>query len=39
VVTRFKTYGVALDPVCAAYSEAVLALPAMQEWYAAAQRE
>ena len=39
VVTRFKTYNVSLDPVCAAYSEAVLNLPAMQEWYAAAAVE
>jgi glutathione S-transferase len=38
VVLRFQTYGVDLDPVCAAYAEAVLALPSMQEWIAAAQR-
>jgi glutathione S-transferase len=38
VVTRFKTYGVipTLDPICRAYCEAMLAHPAMKEWYAAA---
>ncbi len=36
VVTRFITYGVALPPVCAAYCDTILALPAMQEWIAAA---
>ncbi|AFY71359.1 Glutathione S-transferase domain protein [Thalassoporum mexicanum PCC 7367] len=35
VVLRFVTYGVELDPVCQAYLEAVLNLPAMQEWLAA----
>ncbi len=39
VVTRFHTYDVALDKVCAAYCRTVLALPEMQEWTAAAQRE
>lgn len=39
VVTRFRTYGVELDPVCTAYSDAVRALPAMQDWAAAAQAE
>lgn len=39
VVSRFRTYGVALDPVCEAYKRAVWALPAMQEWLAAARRE
>jgi glutathione S-transferase len=39
VVTRFKSYGVPLDPVSAAYRDAVLALPAMREWYAAAAAE
>jgi glutathione S-transferase len=32
VVTRFKTYHLPLDAVPAAYAEAVMALPAMQEW-------
>lgn len=32
VVTRFLTYGVALDPVTQAYCDAVMALPAMQAW-------
>ena len=39
VCTRFATYGVALDPVCAAYSGRILAWPAMQEWIAAAKQE
>jgi glutathione S-transferase len=39
VVLRFQSYGVLLDAVCAAYVEAVLALPAMQEWIAAAKDE
>ncbi len=37
VATRFRTYGVALDHDSAAYVEAIHALPAMQEWVAAAQ--
>ena len=37
VVLRFRTYGVELSN--RAYAEAVLALPAMQEWIAAAERE
>jgi glutathione S-transferase len=36
VVSRFKTYGVALDPMALAYADAVLALPSMREWAAAA---
>jgi glutathione S-transferase len=36
VVTRFRTYDVKLDPQCAAYSEAILALPEMQAWISAA---
>jgi glutathione S-transferase len=32
VAFRFQSYGVTLDPVCRAYIEALLALPAMQEW-------
>jgi glutathione S-transferase len=39
VCTRFLTYGVPLDPRCAAYRDAVLALPDMVEWTAAAQAE
>jgi glutathione S-transferase len=39
VVTRFHRYGVRLDPVLTAYRDTVLALPAMQEWTAAAQSE
>lgn len=39
VVTRFRTYGVALEPLLAAYADAVLALPAMQQWADAARAE
>jgi glutathione S-transferase len=39
VVTRFRTYDVALDAPCAAYGERIMALPEMAEWIAAAKRE
>ena len=39
VVTRFKTYGVALNAVSQAYSEAILAFPAVKQWYADAAAE
>ena len=39
VVTRLDTYGVDLDRTCAAYSRAVLSLPAFVEWRDAALRE
>ncbi|MFZ4284811.1 glutathione S-transferase [Variovorax sp. HJSM1_2] len=39
VVTRFLTYDVKLEPVCAAYCKRIMALPAMQEWVADAQQE
>jgi glutathione S-transferase len=39
VVTRFITYDVKLDDGCAAYCEAIMALPHMQEWVAAAKAE
>ncbi len=39
VATRFRTYGVALDPVCRAYVDSIYALPAMGEWIAAAKIE
>lgn len=39
VVTRFKTYGVSVDAACADYMQAILDLPAMQEWYADAAAE
>jgi len=39
VATRFRSYGVALDPVSEAYVNAIYALPAMQEWCAAAAKE
>jgi glutathione S-transferase len=39
VVLRFRTYEVELSPVCRAYADAVLALPALQEWMHDAGRE
>jgi len=39
VVTRFLTYHVRLDHACAEYCQTIMALPAMEEWVAAAQAE
>jgi glutathione S-transferase len=39
VATRFLTYDVSLDPDCAAYCAALVEIPAMQEWIAAAKAE
>ena len=39
VVSRFQTYGVAVDAVSEAYKNSVLALPAMRQWYQAAAAE
>ena len=39
VVLRFRTYEVGLPEACRAYSNAILALPAMKEWIAAATAE
>ncbi len=39
VVSRFTTYAVSLDPVCRHYADAILSLPAMQDWIAAAKAE
>lgn len=39
VVTRFVTYSTPLPPVAKTYVETILALPAMQEWIAAAHAE
>jgi glutathione S-transferase len=39
VATRFRTYGVGLGAVEAAYVEAVLSLPAFLEWQEAARQE
>jgi len=39
VVSRFKTYGVSLPAISRQYADTMLALPAMQEWLAAAQAE
>ena len=39
VVTRFLTYDVTLDTVCAGYCKRIIELPAMQEWIKAAKQE
>ncbi len=39
VATRFRSYGISLDPVSDAYVEAVLARPEMREWTQEALRE
>ena len=39
VVTRFRTYRVALNPVCRAYGDAVWETPDMREWIAGARDE
>jgi glutathione S-transferase len=39
VVTRFLSYDVALDSVCASYCKRVMELPAMKEWVAEAKKE
>jgi glutathione S-transferase len=39
VVLRFLTYGVQLDSIAQTYTQAVLTLPAMQEWLKAAATE
>ena len=39
VATRLRTYGVALDPLAAAYVEAIHAWPLFREWQAAALEE
>jgi glutathione S-transferase len=39
VVTRFITYDVKLDSNCAAFSRAVMAMPAMREWVEGAKSE
>ena len=39
VCTRFHTYDVGLDEVCAAYCKTIMALPQMREWIADAQAE
>lgn len=39
VVTRFRTYDVALDEACEAYAQTIEAWPAFVEWVEAAKRE
>lgn len=39
VVSRFRTYGIALPPLLQQYCDRMWALPAMQEWLIAAQAE
>lgn len=39
VVSRFRTYGIALTPAVETYCDRMMALPAMQEWMAGAEAE
>jgi glutathione S-transferase len=39
VVTRFRSYDVAMEGVCEQYCRTILAWPPMKEWWAAAQAE
>ncbi len=39
VVLRFRAYGIEADEICRAYMDAVLELPAMQEWMKSASQE
>ena len=39
VATRFRTYNVPVDPVCATYIDTILGLPSMTAWYRAADEE
>ena len=39
VAMRFRSYGVEVDDVARSWTAALLALPAMQEWLDAAERE
>jgi glutathione S-transferase len=39
VCSRFRTYGIAVPAPVTAYIERIFALPAMQDWYNAAERE
>ena len=39
VVTRFRTYDVALDAQCSAYADRIMALPDMVEWIEASREE
>ena len=39
VCSRFQTYDVKLDEICAAYCRHILSLPAMIEWIEAAKTE
>ena len=39
VISRFMTYGVALDEICRGYADAVMNVPASQEWVKIAENE
>ena len=39
VVSRFTTYGVRLPPASQKYADRIWALPAMQDWLKASQKE
>lgn len=39
VCVRFRAYGVVLDSITQAYSQAIFSLPAMSDWLAGAEAE
>jgi glutathione S-transferase len=39
VAFRVQSYGLVLDPICSAYVQTLLELPAMRQWYEEALRE
>jgi glutathione S-transferase len=39
VCSRFKTYGIEVPAIVSGYIERIFALPAMQDWLAAAKAE
>ena len=39
VVTRFETYSIPVDPLCRAYMDAIMSLPAFREWRESAWAE
>jgi glutathione S-transferase len=39
VATRFRTYGIEVDPVSRDYIQTMIGLPAMSQWYRDAAKE
>lgn len=39
VVSRFETYGIAVDEICRSYMDDILTLPVFEAWYAAGEAE